>query len=366
MKKTAFLLILILVLSACSSTPIITDVIEPTTEKIAFTFNQDMPDKAIVNFPKRLKKLQSDNPDKFIKQLALYIKKNANNDFRVVKMAHDWVALNIRYDAKAYLSGIITLQDYYNVLATGKAVCAGYAGLFKMICDELKIECEIVSGYARGMGYTISKDERIVVNHDWNIVKIYGNWYLLDCTWDSGYIEGIKQVQNYENDYLFIKPERMIYDHFPLYQSNQLLEPPVTQDEFIIKPRLRPKFFYYIKDIKPNLNKITKVDGRIKTTFYINNNVYLSFDILDKNENEITNEKICKAVRAGNKYEVTLTFAEKGEYIFRLYANIGNKNTFEEIADYGLTVNSVYVPTEAEKKMEEIGERLKKENYFIK
>jgi transglutaminase/protease-like cytokinesis protein 3 len=349
--------------SVCSSTPQPkSNVIERTTGKTVFSFSTNQPDTSIVNIPKKINDVRLVNPDEFIRQLALYIKKDKNNDFRIVKKIHDWIALNIRYDAKSYLSGNIPFQGYYNALASGMAVCAGYANLFKRICDELNIDCEEISGYARGYSYSLFDDEIITSNHAWNMVKIYDNWYLIDCTWDSGYLDGTRQVQKYKTDYLFIKPERMIYSHFPNWRTDQLLNPPISEDEFLNMPTYRPLFFKYITEVKPNLGKITKMDGRTKVNFYVNDNTYLMFEILNKYEKEMSNKnKICKFGNIGNRYEADFTFTETGEYIFRLFASVEKYGIHEWIADYRIIVTSGYVPTANEIRSKEIEESIKRD-----
>ena len=57
-------------------------------------------------------------------------------------------------------------------------ICAGYSSMFKLLCDQLGIYCIYVSGTAKG------KDGWDV--HSWNIVRINGNYYHIDVTFDSG------------------------------------------------------------------------------------------------------------------------------------------------------------------------------------
>ena len=46
-------------------------------------------------------------------------------------------------------------------------------------------------------------------------VCVGGVWYLLDTTWDSGYIDGSRFVQAYTNSYFLLSPDKMIYTHMP-------------------------------------------------------------------------------------------------------------------------------------------------------
>lgn len=65
----------------------------------------------------------------------------------------------------------------YGALVDGRAVCDGYARATKIIADMAGMECLYVSGdcynaYPSG--------------HAWNLVKVDGEWYQLDVTWNDG------------------------------------------------------------------------------------------------------------------------------------------------------------------------------------
>lgn len=87
---------------------------------------------------------------------------------------------NITYDDAA-LSAPVGSHDYYasrnleNALLSHTCVCAGYADVAKNIYAEMGIESKYVEGYT-------SKGEY----HAWNVVKINGQWYQDDLTWDRG------------------------------------------------------------------------------------------------------------------------------------------------------------------------------------
>jgi hypothetical protein len=55
-----------------------------------------------------------------------------------------------------------------------KAVCAGYAKAFQYITNRLGIECEYVRGRCKSGEW-----------HAWNIIKLEGDYYYVDATWDD-------------------------------------------------------------------------------------------------------------------------------------------------------------------------------------
>lgn len=77
-----------------------------------------------------------------------------------------------------YLDGAAHIRTPYGALVNGKAVCEGYARAFKTIMDKLSIECVLVQGYVRG-------NDGGMEPHMWNYVKLDGDWYGVDATWND-------------------------------------------------------------------------------------------------------------------------------------------------------------------------------------
>lgn len=78
----------------------------------------------------------------------------------------------------AYVCNIISYEEGqkspYIAFQTGKGNCRVYACIFKMMCNQIGIECDYIEGYANG-GY-----------HAWNRVYISGVAYWIDCCWNNG------------------------------------------------------------------------------------------------------------------------------------------------------------------------------------
>ena len=133
----------------------------PVSYNIAYSYRTDKPDPLMANIPQNIENLRTNNPDEYIRQIVYLINSNSKNDFERVKKAHDLVALVLSYDAESYWAKTIPDQSYQSVLKTGLSVCAGYANVFKRFCDELKIPCIVVSGYARGVGTAPTAADKI-------------------------------------------------------------------------------------------------------------------------------------------------------------------------------------------------------------
>lgn len=88
---------------------------------------------------------------------------------------HDYIVLHTAYDYDHFQNNTIPGDSYnaYGVLLKGTAVCQGYAEAAQLMLTLAGIDSQIVTGYAGGGG------------HAWNKVKIDGEYYNLDTTWDD-------------------------------------------------------------------------------------------------------------------------------------------------------------------------------------
>jgi hypothetical protein len=172
----------------------------------------------------RLTEMVKVNPEIYLTELVKCLTVNETGTKLKVKKIHDWICENVSYDFKSFNSNDFTNTpvDAYGVIKKGKTVCAGYANLFQEMCDIANIICITISGHAKGVGYV--KGESYKINHSWNAVKVDLKWELIDVTWDDCLSE---------TDYFFPDPEVFINDHYPVDNTWQLLEIPVTYDQYL-------------------------------------------------------------------------------------------------------------------------------------
>lgn len=113
-------------------------------------------------------------------ELADTITAAADSDAQKVREIHDWMVKNMAYDYENYVSGTIPERSYglEGAVLYGKAVCQGYAEAFSYFMYVLGIESEMVTG-------TANNGNGLWIGHAWNKVKIDGNWYYVDVTWDD-------------------------------------------------------------------------------------------------------------------------------------------------------------------------------------
>ena len=121
------------------------------------------------------------------------------------KFVHDFICENVRYDKlkKAYSHEII------GPLGQGVGVCEGIAKAVKVLCDALGLWCMIVicgNNPEKGIKY----------RHTWNIVRINGQYYHLDATFDNTLGKNEDGLTSIRYDYFNLDDKNIFRDHEPL------------------------------------------------------------------------------------------------------------------------------------------------------
>ena len=112
---------------------------------------------------------------------ALVAKTKGMNDFEKALYVHDYIILNCEYDldllnlikADGTLDGEVYSERYteYSVLVNGTGICGSYALAYRAVMNACGVECLYLSSKA--------------MNHAWNMIKLDGKWYHVDCCWDD-------------------------------------------------------------------------------------------------------------------------------------------------------------------------------------
>lgn len=132
----------------------------------------------------------------------------SGNDFEREEYINNYIIDNCKYDDAAAENNDVqgNENDAYGALVDGKAVCEGYARAFQLLCNKANIDCVLLSGTTDS------------ANHAWNGVKISGDWYQIDVTWNDTDGEN-----NYaENDYFNLTDDLMFKDHKLSYKYSEL------------------------------------------------------------------------------------------------------------------------------------------------
>lgn len=209
-------------------------------------------------------------------KLAEKITSEFKTDLDKVRAIFVWITDNISYDEELYESEKLQKEFYISesnvidkTLERKKAICSGYSLLFKKLCNDIAIECEVISGYSKQwLDSFISKN---VSDHAWNAVKIDGKWFLIDSTWASK-----NEFTNERDEFWFMtKPEFFIYSHYPEDEKWTLIEGGLTKEEFEQLPTITDKSFFTDgieilvpskKEIDVEKNRIINVELRTNNT----------------------------------------------------------------------------------------------------
>lgn len=123
--------------------------------------------KVTVKFVYRETKAQTVYVNAKVKKIVKHIIKKDMTDHEKIKVIHDYVVQNLKYD--------YGLKHFtaYEGLKIGAVVCQGYTLLTYRMLEEAGFTTKIVEGTAKGQ------------LHAWNLVKLDGQWYHMDTTWDD-------------------------------------------------------------------------------------------------------------------------------------------------------------------------------------
>lgn len=129
------------------------------------------------------------------------------SDLKKAVRLHEWICKRTTYDPR-----VIADDDYYdegdhtyasvflhrdtiNGVRKNVTVCEGYAKCYKLLMNKAGIETQEVVGR-----YTdVNGKEH---GHAWNLVKLNGNWYHVDVTWDDENFDernsSLKKINRYQ------------------------------------------------------------------------------------------------------------------------------------------------------------------------
>lgn len=98
---------------------------------------------------------------------------SAATDYEKLLAFHDRLVTGCTFNENTDYSNTV-----YGALVAGSAQCEGYAFTFEYLCKQAGIEC-----------FTVTGTNPQGALHAWNMVKLDGMWYHVDCTWDDPILE---------------------------------------------------------------------------------------------------------------------------------------------------------------------------------
>lgn len=150
-------------------------------EQVTYIVNKENRDKMRDEFTKKVEEI--------VAQANTY-----DDEFSREKFFNDYICENTEYYSKDKF-----VNTAYGCIMNKKALCEGYAKAFKLLCNEVGIECDLIVGKSDGEG------------HMWNSVNIDDKHSYVDVTWNDS--------EDFPYLYFNITDEQLIFDHTlsPLY-----------------------------------------------------------------------------------------------------------------------------------------------------
>ena len=180
-----------------------------------------------------------------------------------------WISTNIQYD----------IENMYNInfyekreekiektLRNKKGICSDYAYLFDDLCKKVNIESHIITGY------TMQKGVVEYIPHAWNIAYVDSTWAIFDATWAAGYVNNGNFYKKFNGEYYKPNPNSFIKTHMPFDYLWQLLQYPITNQEFYSlkfeENKSKSKFVYQdsikLYDDQTRINQIISEAYRVE------------------------------------------------------------------------------------------------------
>lgn len=247
---------------------------------------------------------------KSVSELGDYLAGLSSDPTLKARAIYAWIIANIRYERLVGTTQV--MQDADTVLHRRVAVCAGYSRLFKALAQAAGLEAVTITGDAKyGYGETRGR-------HAWNAVRIGERWGLVDCTWGCGFLDPTGQLVEGAPDLHFLAPpEMMIEGHFPEEPSWQLLDPPLSREEFDRRIYLNPTYYELGLSRIDQRYQIITAKGSARVTLEVPDGICIN-SVLYNTVRDLPNQTI--AQREGGKYVVTAHFPAPGRYTLRLRA----------------------------------------------
>ncbi len=147
------------------------------------------------------------------------------SDYEKELALHDYIIDVSDYDRAELYPGLGSPDpdnsNPYGTLINGRAICSGYSGTFQLFMDMLGIECVTVNGAANA-----DREE-----HAWNMVRLGGEWYCVDVTWDDPV--GLVTNSDFERHQYFNVTSEYLRDTRHFWEGEDV--PEATATEFAWK-----------------------------------------------------------------------------------------------------------------------------------
>ena len=187
-----------------------------------------------------------DEEESNLSSLAKALEHIGKSDKGKLRAIYTWITHHIKYDAALFDRQMYTKPAPEEVLTNRITVCTGFSALAMDLAQRIGLQMKAIKGHSKGLDF--NPDRPFEKNgHVWNVARINNGWELVDFTWGQGYSDKKNGVttsyEKFDEQWFCPEPAAFIATHFPLDENWQLLEKPLSSQEFVKLPAVNPSFF---------------------------------------------------------------------------------------------------------------------------
>ncbi|XP_060072641.1 hillarin-like [Ylistrum balloti] len=191
-------------------------------------------------------------------ELVQQLTENLKTDLEKVRALYRWVTVKD-----------LNIIDFEETLGTDNPMgllrgikfgTETYHVLFMRLCSYAGLHCVEIKGHSKSVGYEPGmKIQPDTFQNTWNAVLIDGDWRLIQCNWGARHLVLNKDKNKakekssskdqiryqYDEHYFLTDPDEFIQEFWSREPEWQLLENPITLEEFEALPFVRSVFFHF-------------------------------------------------------------------------------------------------------------------------
>jgi len=152
------------------------------------------------------------------------------SDYEKTLAAHDWIVANLEYDATT--PSISDENSTYGAFILGRTMCQGYAEALELLLKcYTDVEIVQIVGEALNTGLYRNGGDQAGVSgdwrgHAWNAVKMFGDWYQIDPTFNDPLGNPTGRVTHFyfgQSDGVMLENHRWEFEYFPASYAGDFL-----------------------------------------------------------------------------------------------------------------------------------------------
>ncbi len=274
--------------------------------------------------------------ERSIESLGSYLASVGAEDILRARALYRWLAINVEYDVDDLLSNNVSSQSPDDVLRSRSAVCSGYSRLASALGAAMGLEVEVIDGWSKGYGYTAGQLLVGPTNHAWVAVKIDGDWRLMDPTWGAGYLNEQHQfTRRFQEHYFLTDPEDFVFDHLPEDEEWQLLDRPVSPNEFAALAYLQPMFFQAGLRVGSHDSVRIIAENDLLISLGVTRSVIMSAQLVRASDNQPLDGQQTFVQVSDTNADIHAAFPSQGDFLVRIFAlPMDGEGPLQWVVDY--------------------------------